>query len=158
MSQNVALEFSPWENHCWEIWELGKETGLSDEKIALRLHRTRRTITRLKRKAKENGKYAEWLEKVVGRATETNCELVPFLKKENPFLLFIENNKIILRAMTTKIQSETEIKEQLEIRTHRGIDWDAIPKDEKRLLEKALRVYIRRRSDKTSEGEPVKIH
>ena len=158
MSQNVSLEFSPWEQHCWEIWELGKENGLSDEKIAINLHRTRRTITRLKGKAKRNGKYAEWLEKVVGRATETNCELIPFLKKKNPYLLFIENNKIILRAMTTKIQSETEIKQELEIHTHKGIDWDAIPKDEKRLLENALRVYIRRRSTKTSEREPIPIH
>lgn len=158
MSQNVSLEFTPWEDHCWEIWKQEKNNGLADEKIASTLHRTRRTITRLKRKAKLNGKYAEWLEEIVGRATETNCELTPMLKKKNPELVFVENNKVILRAMTTKIQSETEIREKLEIRTHQGIDWNAIPEDEKRLLEKAIRVYIRRRSDKISEAQPISIH
>lgn len=158
MSQNVSFEFTPLEERRWEIWKQDKNSGLSDEKIALKFHRKRRTVTRLKWKAKHNGKYAEWLEEIVGTATETNCELRPLLKREHPCLLFIENNKIILRAMTTKIQSETEIKQQLEIHTHKGIDWDAIPKDEKRLLEKALRVYIRRRSDKTGEERAKQIH
>jgi len=74
MSQNVSLAFTHWEDHCWRMWKQGKDDGLSDEKIAKTLHRTRRTITRLKRKAKLNGEYAKWLEDIVGRATETNCE------------------------------------------------------------------------------------
>lgn len=158
MSQNVSLDFTPWEEHCWQVWKLGKAIGLTDEEIGVKLHRTRRTITRLKHKAKLNGKYAHWLEEVVGRATETNCELVPILRKENPELLFIENNKIILRAMTTKIESDTQIREQVDFKTHQGIDWDAIPQDEKRLLENAIRVYIRNRSLKIGATEANRIH
>ena len=158
MSQNVPLTFTDWEDHCWRMWKQGKDDGLSDEKIAIRLHRTRRTITRLKRKAKLNGEYAKWLEDIVGRATETNCELIPIIKENAPALLFVENNKIILRAMTTKIQSETQIREQVEIQTRHGIDWDAIPEDERRLLEKAIRVYIKRRNDTFSETQSARIH
>lgn len=141
--------FTPLQEKQWRTWRAGKDRGFSDEKIATKLGRTRVTISRLKEKAKHNGSYQQWLNNSVGWAMEGNRELYPTLVKSNPELVFVENNKVKLRAMVTYVHSETEIKQQREIGP---LD---VTKDEDKILCRAARILDKKLREK---NKTVKIH
>jgi len=153
MSQNVIpnSEFTDLEKKHWRVWTEGKNRGLIDEEIAKKIHRTHRTVMRLKEKARRNGAFQEWVDSQVDWATEENRVLHEDIKRLNPFLAYIETNKVILKNMTGKIQSQTEvdIKQRVE---HVHFD---MTEDEDATLCRAARILDKKLREK---NETAKIH
>jgi transposase len=108
MNQNDL--FTGGDKRRWNTWMEGKDRGLSDEKIAEKLHCSRSTIKRLKNKAKRNGAYQEWVESVVNWTQEEFRELHETVKKKNPVKAYEQMGRIIERSMVRRVERKTDSK------------------------------------------------
>jgi hypothetical protein len=157
MSANVLQkhEFTEVEKVHWEKWKQGAYDGLTDAEIGKQLHRTDRTIRRLKHKAKLNGEYQKWADEAVGRFHEEYWELHRTVKKKNVELAYVETGKRVDKTLIAKIKLAGELTSK--VVGPPPIDIDGLSDYERKLLTDAAILYWRERN-KTSV-EPVKsIH
>jgi hypothetical protein len=108
MSQTVA-KFTPLHAKYWEVWKQGKLRGLTDEQIGESLHRSRQTITRVKREAKDNGTYKEWVNETLDTATEEFWELHTKIKALAPHLAYAQMGKFIEKSLVQRIEASKNI-------------------------------------------------
>lgn len=147
MSQNVP--FTPVEQRHWHIWTQLKESGYKDLEIATVLHRTKRTITRLKKKAHLNGEYAKWMLQFLAQSHQEFWELHKIVKKSDPVIAYQEIGRKIERSLTQHVHatSTETIHKQV------SIDLNVFTDDEKTILDRAARVL-----DRKSKRESSNIH
>lgn len=112
MSQNVA--FNETDKQHWHLWKQLKESGLTDDEIALNLRHSRQTITRLKRKAKGNGQYQKWMQDFLSRCHEEYWELHCKIKRNNPELAYVEIGRKIERSLIQRIETKEDIYGKIE--------------------------------------------
>jgi len=115
MDQNAPLAFSPLHQKYWRVWKHGKNRGLSDEEIGELLGRSRSTVKRVKREAKLNGAYYEWVNETLGTATEEFWEIHQRIKETNIELAYNRVGRIVERGLVQKIEAKAEHVERKEI-------------------------------------------
>jgi transposase len=111
MNQNDSL--TPLQKRQWRIWKEGKNRGMNDTEIAKLMSRSRPTVTRLKRKAKQTGAYQEWIDETVPWAQEEFRQLHLLIKAKNPNLAYSTIGRIIEKSLVSYVKSKTEVEGEL---------------------------------------------
>ena len=156
MSANVLQnEFTALEKVFWEKWKQGADDGLTDAEIGKQIHRTPRTVRRLKRKAKANGEYQKWIDDRIGRFHEEYWQLHRRVKRKNPELAYIETGKRVDKTLIAKIKIAAEL--EAKITAPPPIDLGELTDYEHKLLTDAALLYWRERN-RSRQRESVSIH
>ena len=128
MKQND--EFTAIERRRWRVWVEGKDRGLTDDEIAEILQCSRSTITRLKRKAKRNGAYQDWVNSIIDWSQEELRELHLFVKESNPIKAYEQMGRIIERSLTRRIERKTDASIDARVRNTPVFDLSVLNEDE----------------------------
>lgn len=99
--QNV--QFTEDEQLRWDIWKALKREGKTDFNIAIKFGlKGEKQIQRLKRKAKLNGAYKEWMQEFLNESHEEFWQLHNIVKVKNPELAYTQIGRIIERELAQK--------------------------------------------------------
>ena len=102
----------------------------ADDQIAERLHCSQSTITRLKRKAKRNGAYQEWVNSTIDWSGEELRELHETIKRIDPVKAYEQMGRIIERSLTRRVEQKTEATIQANVQNHVDVDLNLLSEAE----------------------------